>query len=84
MSIMQQYAYIYGIPMQEVKEWVNNYALGKVPEYMEIEETKEERIESIKAYIQRMVDESLTTKIKLDIISEKIKSTSKQVDICPF
>ena len=72
MSLMQKYADIYGISVQEVKSWINDYAKGNVPESVQcwMEETKEERIESIKEYIQRMVDESLTTKIKLKAIEE--------------
>lgn len=87
MSLMQQYADIYGIPLQEVKEWVNNFANGNVPESVKewMEAEKKERIESIKAYIQSQIDESLTGQIKGQIVAHRIQnSVIKQVVSCPF
>lgn len=87
MSLMQQYSDIYGIPLHEIQAWVNDYARGDVPEPVKewMDPDREERIESIKAYIQCQVDESLTGQIKGQIISDRIAmSTSKEVAVCPF
>ena len=89
MSLMQQYADIYGIPLQEVKEWVNDFANGNVPDSVKewMGADKKERIESIKAYIQGEIYGSLTGQIKGQIVADRIQnSVIKQVDkdLCPF
>ena len=81
MSVMQQYADIYGIQFNEVKEWVRDYVSGNVPESVKawMEPTKEERINSIKEYIQNMVDQSVTGRVKADIIAGRIASSESKV-----
>lgn len=87
MSLMQQYADIYGIELKEVQQWCNDYAKGNVPEPVKewMEPTKEERIESIKTYIQSQVDESLTGQIKAELMGKRIAASgAKVVCECPF
>ena len=86
MSLMEQYAEIYGIDIKEVKAWINDYANAKnIPEGMEIEETKELRVNGIKQYIQSQVDDSVTGRIKYKADNLKLESSIlKPVDICPF
>ncbi len=88
MSLQQQYADIYGVQLKEVKQWCSDYASGNVPDSVKewMEPTKEERINSIKEYIQRMVDESVTSQVKADLIAGRIACADKKVspDICPF
>jgi hypothetical protein len=85
---MQQYADSFGIPISELKKWVNDYASGNVPIQVKewMEPTKEERINSIKEYIQQMVDESVTGQVKADLIAGRIACADKKVSpyICPF
>ena len=87
MSLMQQYADSYGIEIEEVKDWVNSYANGTVNDSVKewMEPTKEDRVKSIKAYIQMMVDMSVTSNIKAELVRDRIeRSESKVVAICPF
>ena len=88
MSLMQQYADAYGIQLKEVKQWVNDFASGNVPDSVKewMEPTKEERINSIKSYIQQMVDESVTSQVKADLIAGRIASSvaKPSIDLCPF
>ena len=88
MSLMQKYADIYGIPLKEVQQWCNDYAKGSVPDSVKewMEPTKEERINSIKEYIQSQVDESVTSRVKADLIAGRIASSEAKVspDVCPF
>lgn len=87
MSLMEQYADTFGIELSEVSQWVNSYASGDVPDSVRewMEPTKSDRIESIKAYIQREVDDSLTSRIKGDILNSRIeKAECKEVQSCPF
>lgn len=85
MSLMDKYSAIYGIDIKEVKQWVNDYSKGNVPEGMYIEDSKEERIESIKRYIQSQVDDSVTGRIQADILNLRIaNSNAKEVAVCPF
>ena len=87
MSVMEQYADIYGIQFNEVKEWVRDYVSGNVPESVKawMEPTKEERINSIKEYIQNMVDQSVTARVKADLIAGRIASSEVKVaHSCPF
>ena len=87
MNLMERYSAIYGIPLKEVKEWVNNYAIGKVPESVKewMEETKEDRIKGIKEYIQSEVDSSSTFRIQSDSIYQNIEQSKPiQVAECPF
>jgi hypothetical protein len=86
---MQQYADCYGIPLSEVKKWATDYANGNVPIQVKVwmEVNKEERINSIKSYIQKMVDESVTSQVKADLIAGRIESSeAKQAagHLCPF
>ena len=86
-SLMQQYADIYGIPLKEVQQWATEYSKGNVPDSVKewMEETKEDRINSIKSYIQQMVDQSLSEQIKADLIAGRIASSeAKVVCECPF
>lgn len=87
MSLQQKYADIYGIPLKEVQQWCNDYAKGNVPDSVKewMEPTKEERINSIKSYIQKMVDQSLSEQIKCDLVAWRIASSeAKVVCECPF
>ena len=88
MSLQQQYADSYGIELKEVKQWCSDYASGNVPDSVKewMEPTKEERINSIKEYIQRMVDQSVTSQVKADLIAGRIASADNQKDVhvCPF
>lgn len=80
MSLIKQYADIFGIPLNEVQEWVNNYSNKKnIPDGMIIEDTKEERIKSIKQYIQSQVDDSITMRVKGSLIGERIASAEVKV-----
>ena len=83
-----QYAGCYGLNVDEVQKWISYYANGNVPDSVKewMEPTKEERINSIKSYIQQMVDQSLSSQIKGDLIAGRIASADKKVspDICPF
>jgi hypothetical protein len=86
---MQQYADCYGVPLSEVKKWATDYANGNVPIQVKewMEPTKEERINSIKSYIQWQVDESVTSQIKGDLIAGRIASSESKVSgdhPCPF
>lgn len=85
MSLMDKYSAIYGIDIKEVKQWVNDYSKGNVPEGMYIEDSKEERIESIKRYIQSQVDDSVTGRVQANLIAGRIESSEvKVVHSCPF
>ena len=88
MSLQQQYADSYGIQIKEVKQWCSDYASGNVPDSVKewMEPTKEERINSIKEYIQQMVDQSLSSQIKGDLIAGRIVASvaKPSVDLCPF
>ena len=89
MSLIKKYSDIYGIPFKEVQEWVNNIAnKTNLPESILewIEPTKEERINSIKSYIQSRVDESITERVKGSIVAERIERSELKSDIqsCPF
>ena len=87
MSLQQQYADSYGIQLKEVKQWCSDYASGNVPDSVKewMEPTKEERINSIKEYIQQMVDESVTSQVKGDLIAGRIAcADKKEVQSCPF
>ena len=84
---MQQYADCYGVPLSEVKKWATDYANGNVPIQVKVwmEVNKEERINSIKSYIQKMVDESVTGQVKADLIAGRIASSEvKVIADCPF
>jgi hypothetical protein len=86
-SLQQQYSDIYGIPLDEIKIWCADFAKGNVPDSVKewMEPTKEERIHSIKAYIQQMVDQSISSQIKADIVSGRIASSdAKVIAECPF
>jgi hypothetical protein len=88
MNLMEQYANIYGVDFAEVKEWVKDYSLGNVPESVKelMEPTKEERINSIKEYIQNMVDDSITSRIKGELIAGRMATSEVKVveHSCPF
>ena len=87
MSLQQQYADIYGVQLKEVKQWCSDFASGNVPDSVKewMEPTKEERINSIKSYIQRMVDQSVTGQVKADLIAGRIASSEvKVIAECPF
>ena len=88
MSLQQQYADIYGVQLKEVKQWCSDFASGNVPDSVKewMEPTKEERINSIKSYIQQMVDQSLSSQIKGDLIAGRIACADNQKDVhvCPF
>jgi hypothetical protein len=50
-----------------------------------MEPTKEDRVKSIKAYIQMMVDMSVTSNVKAEFVRERIASSEvKVVSVCPF
>jgi hypothetical protein len=86
-SLQQQYADIYGVQLKEVKQWCSDFASGNVPDSVKewMEPTKEERINSIKSYIQRMVDQSVTGQVKADLIAGRIASSEvKVIAECPF
>ena len=87
MTLMEQYSNIFGIELKEVQQWVNGYVSKKNwPENYPIEENKEDRINSIKEYMQRMVDDSVTGRVKASIIAERIEQSEVKTDMieCPF
>ena len=65
---------------------MNRYvSLKNWPEKYPIESTKEDRINSIKEYMQSQVDESITGQVKASIIGDRIaQSEAKVIAICPF
>jgi len=86
MNLMEQYSNIYGIDIKEIKTWINDYANAKnIPDGMDIENTKDDRIAGIKQYIQSQVDDSITGRIKYKDANLKLESSVlKNVCECPF
>lgn len=60
----------------EVLEWANNY-VNQPNLFVETEDTAEKRAESIKKYITLRVENSLTERIKLDILAQKEENNVK-------
>lgn len=63
--MLEQYAKLIGEDIETVVEWVNNYV--NLPGLLESQEaTEKERLESIKAYITRQIENSVTYRIKAE------------------
>lgn len=62
--------------VQEVLEWANNY-VNQPNLFVETEDTAEKRAESIKKYITFRVENSLTERIKRDILAQKEENNVK-------
>lgn len=60
----------------EVLEWANNY-VNQPNLFVETEDTAEKRAESIKKYITFRVENSLTERIKRDILAQKEENNVK-------
>jgi hypothetical protein len=76
MSIIRDYATIYGLDYQEVLGWVNSYIKkpGEFPALIAaglIEPTEAERKASIQAYLTGEVERSVTGRIRSEIAEEK-------------
>lgn len=67
----------------EVLEWANNY-VNQPNLFVETEDTAEKRAESIKKYITSRVENSLTERIKRDILAQKEETMSKRNDSDDF
>ncbi len=82
--MLQKYADMCGAEVEEVVEWVSKYVNG--PWTYPVESTEQLRLESIKAYIQQMLDSSITTGIKIDLAREAMEraEVSHKVEECPF
>lgn len=60
----------------EVLEWANNY-VNQPNLFVETEDTAEKRAESIKKYITFRVENSITERIKRDILAQKEENNVK-------
>lgn len=61
--MLEQYALLIGENIETVVEWVNNY-VNHPGEITTQEATEKERLESIKEYITREIENSVTHRIK--------------------
>lgn len=69
--LMKEYAACYGCEEKEVLQLVLDYTNGPWPDGMKVEATEKERLESIKAYIESMVNDSLSRRIKREMKERK-------------
>ena len=71
-----EYGACFGIPTDEVVEWVNQYVNGPWPESMKAhnETTEKERLSSIKAYISKELAGTLTAQIRNELAAEKLEA----------
>ena len=67
--LLQKYGDCFGVPVDEVIEWVSGYVNGPWPESLipQLEPTEQERLTHIKAYIASEVKNSVTGRIKADL-----------------
>jgi hypothetical protein len=73
--MLQRYATVFGMPIEQVVEWVNGY-VNTPAEYaplVKYEPTEKERFESIKAYIQWRLDNSTDGRIKAKAEAERME-----------
>jgi hypothetical protein len=71
--LMKEYADCYGCEANDVVAWVNDYVNGPWPESLKenIEPTEKERLEAIKGYIEAMVNDSVSRRVKRSIKERK-------------
>ena len=71
--LMKEYAACFGCDERDVLQWVLGYCNGPWEEPLKsnIEQTEKERLESIKGYIEAMVQDSLSRKIKREMKEKK-------------
>lgn len=69
--LMKEYASCYGCEAKDVLQWVLDYVNGPWPDGMKVEDSEGERLESIKGYIEAMVNDSLSRKIKREMKEQK-------------
>lgn len=78
--LMFEYARIFGlleykqggeVDCQEVCDWINDYVNHPQKFFCEAESTPEERLESIKTYVKREIESSITHKIKGELHDAK-------------
>lgn len=74
---MQEYADCYGCEAKDVLEWVLSYCNGPWPEGTKVEATERERLESIKWYIEAMVMDSVSRRVKASIRAQKAAGAIK-------
>lgn len=74
--MIRKFAAMRDIPVKEVLFWANSYVNS--PElFQNTEETTQERADSIKKYITYRVENSLTERIKRDILAQKEGNNAK-------
>lgn len=69
--MMKEYASCYGCDAHDVLQWVLDYVNNPKPEWKQVEPTEKERLESIKGYIEAMVMDSVSRRVKRDIQLQK-------------
>jgi hypothetical protein len=71
--LMQQYADCFGCDVVEVVEWVNQYVNGPWSDSQRkaVEPTEAGRLAAIKGYIEAMVNDSVTGRIRADLARRK-------------
>lgn len=69
--VMKEYAACFGCEEKDVIAWVNQYVNGPWTKEQAVEPTEKERLESIKGYIEAMVQASLSRKIKREMKEKK-------------
>jgi len=64
--MLEKYARYFDVPIDEVVDWVNSYVNhpGDFHNPELIEKTEAQRLESIKAYITKRIDESSNERIR--------------------
>lgn len=68
--MMKEYAACFGCTPEEVLQWVLYYCNDADPQGTK-EPTDKERLESIKGYIEAMVHDSMSRRIKREVAEEK-------------
>jgi hypothetical protein len=73
--MLERYATLIDEQIEVVLEWVNNYV--NKPGLLPMQEsTEKERLESIKGYITRQINGSITERILNDIKAKKMKAAA--------
>lgn len=82
--MLQRYADMCGAEVNEVVEFVSGYVNG--PWTYPVEKTEQERLASIKGYIEQRLTESSATKIKYELAAERMGNfeTKPCVQEAPF
>lgn len=75
--LMQEYADCFGCEVEDVRSWVDWYVNNPDPKWQQVEPTEKERLDSIKGYIQAMVNDSVTRRIKASISAQKALGATK-------